>query len=59
MLISIGGLALAWVVYDVLCRTIGQRSEPLLALCVLGLTILAAWGAGELFAPRAARPQNS
>jgi uncharacterized membrane protein len=54
VLISIGGLAVAWLVYDALCRTIGRRSEPLLALCVTGLVILAAWGAGELFAPRAA-----
>ena len=52
--LSVGGLALAWVVYDVLCRTVGERSQ--LALAILGLALLAvaAWGAGELFAPRAA-----
>ena len=52
--ISIGGLAIAWVVYDVLCRTIGRRSELVLALCILGLATLASWGAGQLFAARAA-----
>jgi uncharacterized membrane protein len=54
VLISIGGLAVAWLVYDALCRTIGQKSEAWLALCITGFVILAAWGAGELFAPRAA-----
>jgi uncharacterized membrane protein len=54
VLISIGGLALAWIVYDALCRTIGQRSEAALAVCIVGLVVLAAWGAGQLFAPRAA-----
>jgi uncharacterized membrane protein len=52
--ISIGGLAIAWVVYDVLCRTIGQRSELVLAVCILGLVTLASWGATLLFAARAA-----
>jgi len=54
VVISIGGLALAWVVYDLLCRTIGQRSELALAACILGLVVLAAWGASQLFAARAA-----
>jgi len=54
VVISIGGLALAWVVYDVLCRTIGRRSELALAACILGLVVLTAWGAAQLFAARAA-----
>ena len=54
VVISLGGLALAWVVYDALCRTVGRHSEPALAACVLGLTMLSAWGASQLFAPRAA-----
>jgi uncharacterized membrane protein len=54
VVISIGGLALAWVVYDVLCRTIGQRSELALAVCVLGLVVATAYGASLLFAARAA-----
>ena len=49
-----GGIALAWVVYDVLCRTVGQRSQAALAVVGTGLVALAAWGAGELFSPRAA-----
>jgi uncharacterized membrane protein len=50
--ISIGLLLVAWVAYDVLCRAL--RSELVLAAALFGLTALAAWGAGELFAPRAA-----
>jgi uncharacterized membrane protein len=50
--ISIGLLGVAWVVYDVLCRLVREELE--LGVLVLGLTTLAAWGATELFAPRAA-----
>src|SRR5262249_49793051 len=39
---------------DVLCRSIGQRSEVALALCVLGLVVATAYGASSLFAARAA-----
>ncbi len=52
--ISIGGLALAWVVYDVLCRTLGARSQIALATVSVVLFALAAWAASELFAARAA-----
>ncbi len=52
--LSIGGLALAWVVYDVLCRTVGMRSQAALAVVGVVLLALTAWAAGELFAPRAA-----
>jgi len=52
--LSVAGIALAWIVYDVLCRTVGQRSQVALAVVGTGLVALAAWGAGELFAPRAA-----
>jgi uncharacterized membrane protein len=52
--LSLAGIALAWVVYDVLCRTVGQRSQAALAVVGTGLVALAAWAAGELFAPRAA-----
>ncbi len=55
--LSIGGLALAWVVYDVLCRTVGERSQVALAVVGTALVALAAWGAGELFAARAAYMQ--
>jgi uncharacterized membrane protein len=52
IVISVGGLALAWLVYDGLCRVL--RDERLLALAVFGFVALAAWGASRLFAPRAA-----
>jgi uncharacterized membrane protein len=52
--LSMGGIVLAWVVYDDLCRTLGQRSQAALALVGTGLVALAAWCAGELFAARAA-----
>jgi uncharacterized membrane protein len=52
--ISVGGLALAWVVYDVLCRTVGRRSELALAVLLLGLVVATAYGASHLLAPRAA-----
>ncbi len=51
---SIAMLAAAWVVYDVLCRTIGRRSELALALCILGLVAGTAYGTTQLFAARAA-----
>jgi uncharacterized membrane protein len=50
--ISVALLAVAWVVYDVLCRLLGTR--PLvLAAVLLGLVTLAAWGIGHLFSGRA------
>ena len=52
--LSVGGLVLAWVAYDLLCRTAGERSQAVLAVVGVVLVALAAWGAGELFAPRAA-----
>ena len=53
VLLSIGGLAIAWLVYDGLCRLLGER-ELLLGACVAGLTVLAAWGSGRLFSAHAA-----
>jgi uncharacterized membrane protein len=55
--LSLLGLALAWLVYDLLCRTVGERSEAALAVAGTALVALAAWVAGELFAPRAAYVQ--
>jgi uncharacterized membrane protein len=49
--ISVGLLAASWIVYDVLCRLL--RREALLAVALLGLTTLAAWGTSELFSGRA------
>jgi uncharacterized membrane protein len=51
IVISIAGLVLSWVVYDLLCRLL--RNELVLAAVLLGLTTLAAWGASELFSGRA------
>jgi len=51
--ISIGGLVLAWLVYDVLCRLLDGR-EGALAGALSGFIVLAAWGASRLFAGRAA-----
>jgi uncharacterized membrane protein len=51
--ISVALLAVAWLVYDALCRVLGSR--PLvLAAVLLGLTTLAAWGASHLFSGRGA-----
>jgi len=52
--LSVGGLGVAWLVYDVLCRTVGQRSQLALAGIGVALVAVAAWGASELFAARAA-----
>jgi uncharacterized membrane protein len=49
--ISVGLLGVAWVVYDVLCRLV--RNELVLAVLLVGLTTLAAWGCSELFSGRA------
>jgi uncharacterized membrane protein len=51
--VAVGGLALAWVVYDILCRLLGGN-DLALAGAVFGFIALAAWGASELLAPRAA-----
>jgi uncharacterized membrane protein len=50
--IAVGGLALAWIVYDALCHLLGREWE--LAAAVFGFTVLAAWGAAQLLAARAA-----
>jgi uncharacterized membrane protein len=50
---SIGLLIVAWFVYDALCRVLDGH-ELWLGAAVAGLTVLAAWGSAELFAPRAA-----
>jgi uncharacterized membrane protein len=55
--ISIALLVAAWLVYDVLCRLLEGR-EAVLALAVLGVIALSAWGTWNLFAPRAAFVQT-
>jgi uncharacterized membrane protein len=51
--LSVVGIVLAWLVYDLLCRAFAD-DEGALAVLVLGFICLAAWGSWELFAPRAA-----
>ncbi len=51
--ISLALLVAAWVVYDLLARAL-EGSDALLGALVGGLTVLAAWGSAQLFAPRAA-----
>jgi len=50
--ISAAGLALAWLAYDGACRLL--RDDRAVAAVVVGLVIVSAWAAGELFAARAA-----
>jgi uncharacterized membrane protein len=51
--LSLALLAVAWLLYDGLCRLLDGR-EAALAACILVLSALAAWGTSELFSPRAA-----
>lgn len=50
--ISAGLLVVAWVVYDVLCRTI--RNDLVLAVAIAVGAAVAAYGTAQLYAPRAA-----
>ena len=52
--LSVLGIVLAWVVYDGLCRVLEERSDAALVVTGTALIALAAWGAGQLFAARAA-----
>ena len=51
--ISVGGIVLAWLVYDGLCRAFADN-EGVLALLVFAFICASSWGAWNLFAPRAA-----
>lgn len=51
--ISVAGLAIAWLVYDALCRAF-PNEEGLLAVLVFAFICASAFGAWHLFAPRAA-----
>jgi uncharacterized membrane protein len=50
--ISVALLALAWVVYDVLCRLLGKR-ELLLAAALIAFVAASAYASSELFSARA------
>jgi uncharacterized membrane protein len=51
---SIALLAAGWIVYDLLCRTVGRRSQAALAACMLALVTGTAYGVTQLFSGRAA-----
>ncbi|MGE5273657.1 MAG: urate hydroxylase PuuD [Verrucomicrobiota bacterium] len=53
ILISLGLLVVAWLVYDLVCRLLADRPRPFV-LVMVGLVTAAAYGVGELYAPRAA-----
>jgi uncharacterized membrane protein len=50
--ISVAGLAVAWVAYDVLCRLV--HDDRIVLVAVLALVAAATWGATQLLSPRAA-----
>ena len=50
--ISVGGLAVAWVVYDLLCRLV--RDDRAVLVAVVVLVAASTWAAGQLLSPRAA-----
>jgi uncharacterized membrane protein len=52
VVLSIGLLAIGWVAYDLLCRLV--RDTRVIWACLAVGVALAAWGASELFSPRAA-----
>jgi uncharacterized membrane protein len=54
--LSVGGIVLAWFVYDGLCRAF-ERDEALLAILVFAFICVSAWASWNLFAPRAAYMQ--
>ncbi len=49
-------LAVGWLVYDVICRTLGQRrnGDLIVGVCVFVFVVFASWLACQLFAGRAA-----
>jgi uncharacterized membrane protein len=53
---ALGFLAVFWIAYDLICRTLGQgpRGDAVVGACVAGLVVLASWLACHLFAGRAA-----
>jgi uncharacterized membrane protein len=53
VLLSVGGLAAAWLVYDLLCRFLPGR-DALVGAGILGLVVLSAWGSARLFSAHAA-----
>ena len=52
--ISVGSLALGWVIYDLLCRSPLKERGPLLFIILFAFIVLAAYGFGLVFSGRAA-----
>lgn len=53
---ALGFLVFFWVLYDAICRTLGQRrsGDLLVGVCVAALVVFASWLASQLFSGRAA-----
>ena len=53
---SLGFLVVCWFVYDVICRTLGQKKngDLLVGICIFAFVVFASWLACQLFAGRAA-----
>lgn len=53
---ALGFLVVFWLVYDAICRTLGQRQrgDLVVGLCVTAFVVFASWLACQLFAGRAA-----
>jgi uncharacterized membrane protein len=56
VVVALGFLAVFWLVYDAICRTLGQRThgDKLVGVLVLLVVVAASWFACQLFAGRAA-----
>lgn len=54
ILISLGSLALGWLIYDLLCRSSLAKNDTLLMLVLFPILVLIAWGYTHLFTGRAA-----
>jgi uncharacterized membrane protein len=52
--IGLATMALGWLVYDALCRSPLGRDDRWLALSLLGMVTLAAWGLSHVFSGRGA-----
>ncbi len=55
--ISLGGLVIGWIVYDVLCRSPLGRDDRVLAAAGLVFLVALAWGFTQLFSARGAYTQ--
>lgn len=54
ILISMGSLALGWLLYDALCRSRLAQNDTLLMLVLFPILVFMAWGYTQLFTGRAA-----